>query len=374
MFDCSKDIIDFFNDEVTLSESEKGEMRKRRDANRKRLKKGLEKNEKPLPEDHVSQGSYAMHTMVRDKANDYDIDDGVIFNKDALVGAQGAEMSPLDVRKMIRDALDDGSFSKPPEVRTNCVRVYYTAGYHVDVPVYRKLDDGTLELASSEWKGSSPTDVTEWFNQAVIDKSPDDKNGRQMRRITRILKFYKQSRDSWKKSMPSGFEISVLVDECYLAGSNREDISLYETMRLIKQRLDSDLEVQHPTRDDMLTDGSDDAGTRLFREKLSEALGHLQVLFKSGCTRLDALRAWNCVFKHDYWENLIADEEESKKQKNKEEKAERLRHGNSGLAKKAGIVSAATAAGCAVMKDARAYGGKIDKAVVKKRRGLGTIS
>lgn len=366
MFDCNKEVIDFFNDEVALSEAEKGEMRKRRNANRKRLKKGLEKNEKPMPEEYVAQGSYAMHTMVKDKDNDYDIDDGAIFDKDDLVGTQGAEMSALDVRKMIRDALDDGSFSKPPEVRTNCVRVYYTAGFHVDVPAYRRLDDGSLELAGADWKGSSPTDVTEWFNKAVIDKSPDDKNGRQMRRVTRLLKFYKQSRDSWKQSMPSGFEVSVLVDECYVADSAREDISLYETMLSIKSRLDDDLEVEHPTRDDMLTDGSDDANTRLLKEKLTEAVDNLQVLFESGCTRLDALRAWNCVFKHEYWKELIADEEEAQKQKRKEEKAALLREGNPGLRLASGIVGAvgSTTAVNAIantVKNTRAYGHKKKK-------------
>ncbi len=184
MFDCSKEVMGFFNDEVALSQSEQNEMRSRRNANRTRLEKGLKKNEKPLPNEHVPQGSYAMHTMVKDKDNDYDIDDGVVFDKADLVGAQGAEMTALDVRKMVRDALDDGSFSKAPEVRTNCVRVFYTAGYHVDVPVYRKLDDGSLELASAAWKGSSPTEVTEWYNKSVIDKSPAENNGKQMRRVT----------------------------------------------------------------------------------------------------------------------------------------------------------------------------------------------
>lgn len=353
----------FFNNEVALSKSEKNEMRSRRNANRKRLEKGLKKDEKPLPEEHVPQGSYAMHTMVKEKNNDYDIDDGAVFNKDDLVGAQGAEMSALSVRKMVRNALDDGSLSEPPEVRTNCVRVYYASGYHVDIPVYRKLDNDTLELASSIWKGSSPTEVTEWYNNTVIDKSPDENNGRQMRRITRLLKFYKQSRDSWKQSMPSGFEVSVLVDECYISDSYREDVSLYESMRLIKLRLEYDLEVEHPTRNEMLTDGVDDANTRLLKEKLIEAVDNLQILFESDCIRLKALRAWNCVFKHDYWKDLIAEEEESEKQKRKEEKAALLRDGNSILIKKTGIIGAviATAGICAqvsarTVKDTRAYG------------------
>jgi hypothetical protein len=37
---------------------------------------------------------------------------------------------------MVRDAVDDDKFKKPPEVRPNCVRVFYEAGYHVDLPVY----------------------------------------------------------------------------------------------------------------------------------------------------------------------------------------------------------------------------------------------
>lgn len=363
MFDCSKEILGFFNDEIALSETEQDEMRSRRNANRKRLEKGLKKNEKPLPEEHVAQGSYAMHTMVKDKNNDYDIDDGAVFGKDDLVGAQGAEMSALDARKMVRDALDDGSFEKPPEVRKNCVRVYYKAGYHVDVPVYRRLDDDSLELASSDWKGSSPTEVTEWYNNAVIEKSPAENNGKQMRRVTRLIKFYKQSRDSWKQSMPSGFEVSVLVDDRYFADADREDVSLYETMIAIKLRLERSLEVEHPTRDEMLTDGPDDANTRLLKEKLIEAVDNLQVLFGSGCTRLEALRAWNCVFKHDYWKNLIAEEEEAEKQKRKEEKAALLREGNAGLKIAAGIVSigAAAVVGSAIaktVKETRSYGGK----------------
>ncbi len=362
MFDCSREIIDFFNNEVALSKSEQSDMRKRRDANRNRLKKGLANNNRPLPEEHIAQGSYAMHTMVTDKDNDYDIDDGVVFAKDDLVGAQGAEMSALDARKMVRDALDDDSFKKSPEVRTNCVRVYYTAGFHVDVPVYRRLENGSLELASSDWKGSSPNNVTEWFNKAVINKSPDDKNGRQMRRITRLHKFYKQSRDSWKQSMPSGFEISVLVDECYFSDSEREDVSLYETKLAIKSRLEYDLEVEHPTRDEMLTDGSDDANTRLLKQKLTEAVDNLQVLFKSDCTRLEALRAWKSIYKHDYWKDLISEEEEAqkKKQKRKEEKAKLLRGGNSGVAIAAGIL-AVGAAGVAIaksVKETRSYGSK----------------
>ena len=311
MFDCKKEVREFHDDEVTLSISQRSEMRRRRDANRERLKIGLKKNNDPSSDTHQPQGSYAMRTMVQDKNNDYDIDDGVVFLKEDLEGSNGADMTALDARKMVCSALDDGSFSEPPAVLKNCVRIVYQPGYHVDVPVYRQLEDDSLELASSDWKGSSPSEVTEWYNKAVCDLSPD--NG-QLRLITRFLKIYKNSYPSWKSKMPSGFVISVLVVECYVP-DDREDVSLYKTMKAIHSRLENNLEVSHPVRYDKLTKGLDDAQTTFLREKLSGALVSLNALFKDNCSKSEALECWKKVFDHNFWVNLA--NKEKGKEKNK---------------------------------------------------------
>ena len=71
--------------------------------------------------------------------NDYDIDDGVYFRKEDLVGPRSAEMTSLQARQTVRNAVDDGRFKQALEVRSTCVRVYYEAGYHVDLPVYRRV-------------------------------------------------------------------------------------------------------------------------------------------------------------------------------------------------------------------------------------------
>src|SRR5438876_10309326 len=113
MFDCSKEILGFHDDEVTLLQADRTEMRKRRDANRRRLKDGLRKNKKPSPREFASQGSYAMKLMVQHPDKNSDIDDGVYFEKDDLKGSNGGEISALDARKLASDALADGSF-KPP--------------------------------------------------------------------------------------------------------------------------------------------------------------------------------------------------------------------------------------------------------------------
>ncbi len=53
-----------------------------------------------------SQGSYAMRTMVRHPDNDYDIDDGTYFDAAVLIGSRGGEMTALQARCMVRDAVD----------------------------------------------------------------------------------------------------------------------------------------------------------------------------------------------------------------------------------------------------------------------------
>ena len=171
MFNCHDDMIAFHNDDVTLPEKERIEMRERRNANRRRLKDGLNRDESPTSIACHSQGSYAMRTMVQQKDKDYVLDDGVYFTKASLQGPRGGDKSASDAKEMVRKALHTESFKKPPEVLKNCVRVFYNAGYHVDVQVYREIvrtnaqdeDEIVYELASSDWKRSDPRAVTRGF-------------------------------------------------------------------------------------------------------------------------------------------------------------------------------------------------------------------
>ena len=355
MFDCNKDLVDFFNEEVALKKKQQDEMRSRRDTNRKRLNDGLARNKKPLPAYNISQGSYAMHTMVNDSENDYDIDDGVVFLYEDLVEKNGEVMSAFDARKMVRDAIDDGSFQTPPKIKTNCVRVFYSAGYHVDIPVYRTQDHEKVQLASSKWIESSPSEITQWYNQAVIDKSPDSNNGRQMRRITRHLKFFTKSRKNWKKKMSSGFELSVLVDECYVSDIDRDDVSLYETLNAIKNRLRYNFAIKHPISSEIINDGLGDTNAKFLFEKLTEAIEDLDILFDENCRRIDALKAWNKVFANKFWKDRINEEQEKiNKQKKRESTASLLRDGNAGVAVAAGLMPGNRLG--ETLKSTRAYG------------------
>ena len=312
MIDCSKDIRKFHDQEVTLPQAERSKMRNRRDTNRNRLSSGLSKADKPVPIEFVVQGSYAMKTMTRDPDNDYDIDDGVYFDVGDLIGPRGAEMTALQARQMVRDAVDDGSFARAPEVRKNCVRVYYKAGYHVDLPVYRQvvtsnfLGEAThYELASSAgWKRSDAREVTSWYEEERKNSS----DAQQLRRLNRILKKFARSRNSWREGILSGFGITVLLVECY-CHDEREDIALYNTLVAIRNRLRFNLEVANPvTPDQYITSGIDDARARLFREKLADAINSLGPLLDYDCTREQALACWDKVFATTFFSDRLENE------------------------------------------------------------------
>lgn len=302
MKDCHRDVIAFHDADVTLPEAERSEMRARRDANRDRLKSGLERDEEPAPALFRTQGSYAMRTMVQQAEKDYDIDDGVYFAEEKLKGPRGGSKSAGAAKEMVREALHSGLFSTPPERRKNCVRVYYDAGYHVDVPVYRQRTEKTAwqsktwnELASSDWLCSEPDDVTAWFLRANQTQSPDQKNGGQLRRIVRLLKYFARSRASWAGRIATGFMITKLVVDNYRASARREDLALLNTMAAIRDRLNVSLMIEDPTMPgEWLTKGMDDSRARLLREKLDWALGELEDVRSE--SRTEVLGAWDRVF------------------------------------------------------------------------------
>ena len=306
MFDCAKDVLSYHDDEVTLPRAEQKNMRGRRDANRTRLKDAG----RSAPESFDTQGSYAMRTMVQLPDKDWDIDDGVYFAAEDLKTESGGEMSALEARQMVRDAVDDASFKKKPEVRTNCVRVAYGDGHRVDLPVYRvriersasSRETTIVELASAEWKRSDAREVTYWFNEENEKQSPDTDNGRQLRRITRDLKKYARSRASWGEHILCGFGITKLVTECFRGSAIREDESLVNTMRAIRDRFEQHLVIKHPvTPDETITNGSNDSSARFFRDQIAEALESLKILDDPSCERSQALAAWDKVYATDYF-------------------------------------------------------------------------
>jgi hypothetical protein len=308
VFDCGSEMNEFHESEVRLPTTVQKELKARRDAGRTRLKKGLERDGHPAP-DNFSQGSYRMFTMVQADGGDYDIDDGAYFWHEDLQDGNGAPLTSEAAKTRVCDALvQDERLKEPASIHDNCVRQTYPAGYHIDIPVYRVIvagadedDKEAYELATSKgWKKSDARAVTKWFAQAVTDQNVDEnQSGRQMRRVVRLTKAFARSDGSWKESMTSGIVLTRLVVDEFVKSPNRDDYSLLETWKKIESRVAKTTEVAHPVNADNLADAGN-AGVKFFQGRLATALATLAKL-ETGCTRNEARKAWDDVFNTSFF-------------------------------------------------------------------------
>lgn len=334
----------FHDDEVRMNAAGRKEILGRAKSNRTRLRNGLARDEEPAPVGSATQGSYAMRTMIHNEQGDRDIDDGVYFTKESLVGRNGADKTALAARQMVCKALQDKRFAEQPEVRNNCVRIYYAKGeYHIDVPVYRRIRtknpftsaiEDTYELASSDWKKSDALSVTKWFKGRNRDLSSDasvDGDKGQFVRVVRLAKAFARSRPHWGGKIAGGFALSRLVSDHFGENEGRDDIAFRDVLRAIRDRLGWKTQVQHPVLDeDILPPGS--AKAKYLRTKLEDKLPILDVLDDPDCTHEDAMSAWDDFFYSDWFGNQPdPEEDEELDRKTKADRAIKV-GGNQGYA------------------------------------------
>lgn len=309
MKNCSKDILNYHDDEVTLCPKDRSEMTGRRDTNRARLKRGLTKNKDPHPDRFVIQGSYAMKTMTQHPENDYDIDDGAAFSVEKLISDAGAAMSAEEAKQMVCDALiGGGGLRKDPKVIKNCVRIVYADGTQVDIPVYRVTTDAagneTLELAGPDWSDdASPTQITDWYRNEEKKTHKQGEDEPQLRRMTRLLKKY--ARAHLEEDAPSGLILTVVCAEKHTRHNLREDEAFRTLLENVKQRLGDGAPVYNPVDpSEELTKDTDASKFKKLADQISKTLETLAVLDDVNCSTAEARGAWDETFATDYFHLL----------------------------------------------------------------------
>jgi hypothetical protein len=225
-----------YNKAIKLTDSRKEKLK----ASRKDIKKKIRnwfKDNKPdelQPKFH-GQGSFEMNTGVNpipetdDNGNTllkYDLDFGIYFiEKDDEDNKRTVDIW----HNWVYSAVEDHTEKKPID-KTTCIRVLFSDGHHIDLPIYYKLKD-VIELAhkSKGWIDSDPKEFYEWFNNL--------KNG-QLERIVRYLKGWKNYRELNNTSLklPSGFELTILAANNYVEDDN-DDKAFRETVRRINTEL-----------------------------------------------------------------------------------------------------------------------------------------
>lgn len=249
MANCHPIFIDF-NELIRLNQSKRKSLKASRKEIRRKIRAYFDEKKKDeiRPKFH-GQGSWEMDTIInpipREEKIDgkvvtllyYDVDDGVYFIGD----------DDPDKRKSIQtyhgwiyEAVKDHT-SKDPIDKNTCVRVIFADGHNIDLPIYYKKGDiPQLAHKANGWIDSDPKKFTEWFNVRA------DKN-EQLRRISRYLKGWKDYREFCRNtSFPSGMILTILAANNFYA-SDRDDLSLKETLINIEGALAARFECSRPT-------------------------------------------------------------------------------------------------------------------------------
>ena len=255
-----------------------------------------------------------MGTIVQTRFVDeeYDIDDGLVILRKQLKNGDGVDLSPLEVKEAVRNALKDARFNRQPRIFANCVRVFYAEEdeekHHVDFPVYRKWsdDDGNTirELASEDgWVGSNPTQVNTWFSGIVEERNLLNSGwGTQFRRLIQLLKRYCRSRSDWLDLLPNGLKLTMLVAECQPPYNIRIDVAFAELLANIKLRLEESkiiCNLAHPDQP-MITRSENDANVEALLDEIASAVEQIETLDDAENDNEKAARAvWDWVFRSD---------------------------------------------------------------------------
>jgi hypothetical protein len=205
--------FDEFHSNIKLDEDdEKAKLREKRDTLLKALRANLDDDVPAFDDFH--QGSYSMHTGVVPLDGNYDIDVGLIFDC-----KRDKYPDPVKLKKKVRGALDTNG--RTVVIRRPCVTVNYVSGgktlYHVDLAIYAKRDDSTLDLAKGKenseqskrvWEQSDPKEITRLICGAFSDK--DD-----LAQYRRCIRYMKRWRDVQFASGGAPLSIALTVAAMY---------------------------------------------------------------------------------------------------------------------------------------------------------------
>lgn len=302
MYDFSGEIFRFHAGYVRLTNPQRADMKRRRQANLDRVEKGLDELGKPAVRETINQGGYAQKTMTQppeaDQESRYDIDLGVVFDEDDALG-------PRTTRDWVRDAIARKAVNlkNEPVTKKKCVRVVYADGYQCDFPVFRRrwTEVGwRYELsAGDEWVASDPSAMNRWIELQISVKSPETSGSYQLRRIIRLGKFFTKTHASrLGRSFPSGLVTTALFSEAYTSVDGRDDEAFRETLRALSRR--SKYEPVYADGVQVSDEKDIDRIGRLIDQAKSsvEALDELDA---DDATTDDAWKLWQKVFRHSYF-------------------------------------------------------------------------
>lgn len=252
MADCNNLFIEF-NNTISLDDPKKKKLIESRNLLREDIRTYMKKN-KPdeIAPEFYGQGSYMMKTIVNpfSTEEEYDLDDGVYFKDKDLEDRKDTSTYHEWIYEAVKDR------TKKQIDKNTCVRVIYSDGHHIDLPIYFIIEGEIPELAhkSDGWVISDPREFYRWFRDESKDKD-------QLKRIVRYLKAWCDKENNGNKNikMLSGMIMTILATNEF-SSDEREDIAFRDTLSKINNKLTSLFSCYRPTTptsEDLLKEISD---------------------------------------------------------------------------------------------------------------------
>lgn len=242
-----------FLDKLDIVDSKTTSMRTSKDNLKDKIVSYFQKNHSDYTPEFYIQGSYKMGTSIRTKDDECDLDLGVYIKPKP-------DVTSATLQQWVFDAVD-GATTATPSKKNKCIRVKYSAGYHIDLPVYRKDKTGDeipeLAIKSMGFEKSDARGIVEWFNGKKKDNV----------QLVRLIKYLKAWADNIRESMPPGLAWTILAVENQKKKDGRDDIALRDTLKEIFSSLEEKFECKVPAEpfDDMFENYSEDKKTKIKR-------------------------------------------------------------------------------------------------------------
>ncbi|OYU79259.1 MAG: hypothetical protein CFE23_14825 [Flavobacterium sp. BFFFF1] len=222
MANCNKLFLDF-NKVITPTSEEMKKMKTSREALQKKITTKL-KDKLNMTPSYYTQGSGArdMKTIIIKEDGTYDSDRGIFLPEKPSVTAETVQGYVYDA---VCDHTDDGA-----EHRKKCIRVFYKSAYNIDFPIYYEVkgeDYSYMAVKGDGWIKDDPSHMVNWLSKHK------DSNG-QLVKVIKCLKAW-ASKSSLK--MPSGIAFAVWACNNFSESIDRDDESLYQTLKNIKSEL-----------------------------------------------------------------------------------------------------------------------------------------
>ena len=222
MANCNKLFLNF-NKVITPSAEEMQQMKKSREALEKKITAKLKEKLDMIPT-YYTQGSSSkdMKTIIIKENETYDADRGVFLGEKPSVTAETVQRY---IYEAVKDHTADGA-----EHRKKCIRVFYKSAYNIDFPVYYEVkgeDYAYIAVKGKGWIKDDPWHMIKWL------ESRKDSNGQ----LVKVIKCLKVWASKCNFKMPSGIAFAVWAANSFSGCLDRDDESLYHTLKNIQTEL-----------------------------------------------------------------------------------------------------------------------------------------